>query len=303
MKLENHAYSGPISNNDPSLVIIGNKTIPSFHDQVNTWLSDSTHLDPYNLQNDVIGIEIGRNDVSASIPKIMNGTMTLDQLATALGSNIATDVGSLVRAGYKNIYVWNLPAIDNLPYITFLNLEALAKPLVDKPNNKIESDLQPVISQGVHLLDLEKLMNQALDPRVLAAMGITDSTHACDNMLANNTVVICNNPDNYFFYNKIHPASRVHYLWGIVTSIYMRDPSHKFTVKEILQLIKTFDIGNSNVNNNLIVDGITGPESSAIPSGSATPTATGYSIATGAPTNTAYPTVVPTSPAPAKCVK
>ncbi|KAJ1948544.1 hypothetical protein FBU59_001543, partial [Linderina macrospora] len=252
MKLENHAYGGATSNNDLSPAFAGNMSIPSFHDQVNTWLSDKTHLNSYNLQNDVIGVEIGGNDVFGNMKKVMSGAMTLDQFAMALGNNIATDVGSLVKAGYKNIYVWNLPAVDKVPYITSMGLGPLVAPMVATINNRVAEALQPAISLGVNLLDFGALMNQAFDPKILAALGVTDSTSACYNKPANGTAVICSNPDNHLFYDGIHPASRMHYLWGVVASIYMRDPSHKLTIEEILQLIKKFDIGNSNVNDNLI---------------------------------------------------
>ncbi|KAJ1956861.1 hypothetical protein EC988_001126 [Linderina pennispora] len=301
MNLENHAYGGATSNNDLSPATSGNITIPSFHDQVTTWLKDPAHLSQHSLQNDVVAVEIGGNDIFHNVPNILNGSITLNDFAKALGKSIADDVNALVKAGYKNVYVWNLPAVDKIPYITSIGMGSLVKPLVDEINNRIDIALQPAVALGVHKLNLMDLMNQALVPQVLAAMGITDSTHACYNKDSAGAVTICQDPDNHFFYDGVHPASRMQYLWGIAASILIRDPGHKFSTEEILGLIKTFDIANSNNKNNLIVDGVTGPESSAIPSGSVTPT--GSATPTAAPTDTVYPTVAPTSTAPPKCIK
>ncbi|KAJ1956862.1 hypothetical protein EC988_001127 [Linderina pennispora] len=301
MNLENHAYGGATSNNDLSPATAGNITVPSFHDQVTTWLKDPAHLSQHSLQNDVVAVEIGGNDIFGNAQKVLSGNLTVEKFATALGNNIAGDITKLLDAGYKNIYVWNLPAVDKIPYINQMGVGALVAPMVAAINDQVKTALQPAVARGVHLLDLGSLMNQALAPQVLAAMGITDSTHACYNKDSAGAVTICQDPDNHFFYDGIHPASRMQYLWGIAASILIRDPGHKFSAEEILGLIKTFGIGNSNVNDNLIVDGITGPESSAIPSGSVTPT--GSATPTAAPTDTVYPTAAPTSTAPPKCIK
>ncbi|KAI8326526.1 hypothetical protein GQ54DRAFT_319142 [Martensiomyces pterosporus] len=289
LKLENHAYGGATSNNVLSPVEIGNITIPSFHDQVDAWLQQNQSPSPFNLNNDIIQVEIGSNDVFRHLAGLLNGTTTVLSLAAQLSSNIGDDVQRLADAGYKNINVWNLPTLDRTPAVLSLGAAALVKPLIAFINGAISIAINSVIArsssrtQGIHLLDLNHLMGVAFDPQVLAALGVVDSTDACYVKSASGQVTVCSNPDQHVFYDNVHPGSRVHYLWGVFASVLTRNPDAIVDVPAALALIKTFDIQDSNHDNNIIVGGITSPESSAIPPDSTT-----------APTSTT-PVVVPTA--------
>ncbi|KAI8326527.1 hypothetical protein GQ54DRAFT_294767 [Martensiomyces pterosporus] len=298
-KLENHAYGGATSNNILSPVINGNITIPSFHDQVAAWLSKNPNPSSFNLNNDVIQVEIGGNDIFHRVSGLLAGTVNVQEFISQLASSIANDVQTLVDAGYKNIDVWSLPAVDKAPIVTSVNAGALVKPLVAAINTAISNAINKVASknssktQGIHLFDLNGLMAIGLNPQVLAALGVTDSADACYVKSASGQVTICSNPDQYFFYDSIHPASRMHYLWGIVAAILTRNPTATIDIPAALSLIKTFDIHDSSRDNNIVVGSVTGPESSAIPPASAAPA----TYTTSIPTSTA-PVVVPTSSQP-----
>ncbi|KAJ1768040.1 hypothetical protein IW140_003825 [Coemansia sp. RSA 1813] len=284
MNLINKAYGGATSNNDISPASSGNTTIPSLHDQVVEWLSATPPPSQFNLDNDVIQIEIGGNDILHNVQSLVLGSLDLKTFATEVAKSIATDIQSLIDAGYKNIDLWNIPAIEKTPTVLGMHASTLMAPVVQSMNSAIAQLVGSVINdnsaktQNVRILDLYSLMITCLEPQVLSALGVTDSTDACYTTDSNGNADICTNPDEHFFYDGIHPASRMHYAWGVAAAVLTRDPSTTLDTNEILSLIKSFDIGSSDNKDNIIADGITPAESEVIPPGSSatepTPSAT-----------------------------
>ncbi|KAJ1833279.1 hypothetical protein LPJ63_002871, partial [Coemansia sp. RSA 2711] len=260
MNLVNRAYSGATSDNDLSPATSGNISIPSLHDQVTMWLQANPQPSQYHLDNDVIEIEIGGNDILGHVGELLSGTTQLTDFANKLATTIASDIQRLADVGYKNIVLWNLPAVDKTPAVNSLGAGALVKPVVDGINYATNAYVEavvksdPVKTQGIRVFDLNNIMNVALDPKVLQVLGITDSTDACYSKDTAGNVNICTDADAHFFYDSIHPASRVHYLWGAAAAVLTRNPDAKMDINEILSLISTYDIGHSNRNNNILVD-------------------------------------------------
>ncbi|KAJ2538669.1 hypothetical protein EV175_006434 [Coemansia sp. RSA 1933] len=274
MNLVNKAYGGATSNNEITLGTTENITIPSFHDQVVDWLAANPSPGKFHLDNDVIQIEIGSNDILNNVMNLLNGTVTLANLATKVATSIATDIQSLIDAGYKNIALWNIPAIEKTPLATELQASALVTPVVQTMNNELVLQVNNVIdasiqkTQNVRIFDLYSFMITCLDTQILSALGITDTADACYVADADGSIEICNNPDEHFFYDYIHPASRIHYTWGVVAAVLTRSPSTTLTTSEILSLVSTFNIGSSDRTDNIVVDGVTPSEAAAIPNGS-----------------------------------
>ncbi|KAJ2124882.1 hypothetical protein GGF48_003774, partial [Coemansia sp. RSA 921] len=134
MQLVNRAYRGATSNNDLSPATWGNFSVPSFHDQVAMWLKETPNPSQFNLDNDVIEIEIGGNDILHHMDGLATGAIELAELATKIAATIATDMQLLATAGYKNIILWNLPAVDKTPFVLELNAGALIKPVIETIN-------------------------------------------------------------------------------------------------------------------------------------------------------------------------
>ncbi|KAJ2840471.1 hypothetical protein FBU31_000383 [Coemansia sp. 'formosensis'] len=259
MNLDNHAYGGATSNNELSPASSNNITVPSYHDQVTAWLAANPSPSAYNLQNDLVEVEIGGNDILHRVTGLMTGTVNLNEFASQLAASIAQDTQKLVDAGYKNIDIWNLPAVDRTPMVLSYGAGALVSPVVSAINSAVKAAVQSL--PGVRILDLNNLMGVALQPTVLAALGITDSTDACYVTDAAGKVTACANPDQHFFADGIHPASRMHYLWGTVAAVLAHNPATVIDTAEVLKLIRTFNIGQSSRDDNLIVDG--GPSATA----------------------------------------
>ncbi|KAJ2033574.1 hypothetical protein IW146_002511 [Coemansia sp. RSA 922] len=253
MNLANRAYGGATSNNDLSPASAKNITIPSYHDQVVAWLAANPSPSAFNLQNDLVEVEIGGNDILHRVAGLITGTVDLNEFASQLAASVAKDTQKLVNAGYKNIAIWNLPAVDKTPMVLSYGASALFKPVVAAINSAVKAALQPL--SGVRVLDLNNLMEVGLQPAVLAALGITDSTHACYVTDAAGKVTACANPDEHLFADGIHPASRMHYLWGAVAAVLARNPAAVIDTAEALKLIGTFGIGQSSRDDNIIADG------------------------------------------------
>ncbi|KAJ1722191.1 hypothetical protein LPJ53_003365 [Coemansia erecta] len=309
MNLVNKAYGGATSNNDLSPATSGSISIPSLHDQVTTWLEQNPSPSQYNLDNDVIEIEIGGNDILHRAAGLLAGTVDVNEFASELAATISSDIKSLSDAGYKNINLWNLPAVDKTPIITGYGAGSLVKPLVALLNQSVKSAVDGVIASdskasNVHILDVNGLMEIALQPNVLSALGITDSTDACLTQDSSGNTSVCSNPDEYFFYDGVHPASRMHYLWGVAAAVLTRDPNATIDTNDALNYIATFAINQSDREDNIIVDGLTPSESGFVPPASSTDSATDSvtdstsDYSTESATSSAYPTsVVP----PTKC--
>ncbi|KAJ2382033.1 hypothetical protein GGI23_007456, partial [Coemansia sp. RSA 2559] len=245
MDLINKAYGGATSNNDISPASSNNITIPSFHDQVEAWLAANPSPSQFNLDNDIIQIEIGGNDILHNVEALVLGSLDLHTFATKVAKSVATDIQTLIDAGYKNIDLWNIPAIERTPTVLGLGASTLMKPVVESINSAIAQLVGAVINdnsdktQNVHIFDLYSLMIACLEPQVLTVLGITDSTDACYTTDSSGNANICTNPDEHFFYDGIHPAGRMHYTWGVAAAILTRNPSTTLDTNEILSLIST----------------------------------------------------------------
>ncbi|KAJ2559967.1 hypothetical protein EV175_000080 [Coemansia sp. RSA 1933] len=271
MTLVNNAYGDATSNNNVTSSVLEGITIPSFHDQVTNWLSSNPSPSQSNLDYDVIQIEIGSNDIINNIQGLSNGTVDIDTLATSVATSISTDIKSLIDAGYQNINLWNIPAIELTPMVLAMNGTDLMAPVVQTMNSAIAKLVQSVFdnskstTRSTNIFDLHTLMTTCLQSQVLSAFGITDHTDACYTTDSNNKPSICSNPDEHFFYDDIHPASRMHYLWGVSAAYLTRDASTSLDTNGVTSIIKSFSIGSSSKTDNIIVNGITPSESADIP--------------------------------------
>ncbi|KAJ2401826.1 hypothetical protein GGI23_001134 [Coemansia sp. RSA 2559] len=270
MNLINKAYGGATSNNGVTVGSSENITIPSFHDQVVDWLAANPSPDKFHLDHDVIQIEIGSNDILNNMESLLNGTLSAATLATEVATSISADIKSLLEAGYKNIALWNIPAIEKTPLAAELEASTLVAPVVQTMNSEIALIVGTLIdtsilkSRNVHIFDLHSLMLTCLEPTVLSTLAITDSTGACYVTDSEGNVDICTNPDKHFFYDDIHPASRMHYTWGVAAAILTRSPYTALSTNEIIRLANSFSIGSSSRGDNILVDSITPSESAVV---------------------------------------
>ncbi|KAJ1965892.1 hypothetical protein GGI12_000464 [Dipsacomyces acuminosporus] len=262
--LINHAYGGATTNNNFSPAVINNVTIPSYHDQVASWLKANPRPSQFNLDNDIIQVGIGGNDAEGHIPALLTGAESVAAFASKLAENIVSDTQLLVNAGYKNIYLWDLPPMDISPGARALGpaIGAQLKVLGETTNAAIRAAVTDLIrknsakTKGIRLFSLADLMRVAMTPEVLQSLGVTDTTTACFVRSPSGPPAICSNGDEHAFYDEKHPASRMHYIWGVSAALLTISPNSTISTQTMIWLSEQFDIKHSDHDHNIIANGI-----------------------------------------------
>ncbi|KAJ2722571.1 DNA polymerase zeta [Coemansia sp. Benny D115] len=88
-------------------------------------------------------------------------------------------------------------------------------------------------------------MTNALQREALDALGIKAIENPCVSQV-DGADMVCPNPDEYFFYDKIHPAGRMHYLWGIAAAVLARNPEVVLNSHDIATIAGYFNISHSS---------------------------------------------------------
>ncbi|MDJ0729431.1 MAG: SGNH/GDSL hydrolase family protein [Crocosphaera sp.] len=183
--------------------------LPGLQQQINDFAVNNPVADP----NALYAIWIGGNDYlptnSMTFTPFDNPDQTL--------SNIETAINSLVGIGAENIIVFNLPNIGDVPLVnqsvdgicpsdnqfdgdclndlTVAHNDGLASLLADFSS---DIDLIPV---DINTL-FNNIINNPSSPFTNVTDGCFDST----------VPSVCSNPDEFFFWDNVHPTTRGHQL-------------------------------------------------------------------------------------------
>jgi outer membrane lipase/esterase len=135
-------------------------------------------------------------------------------IAQGIG-DIASILVELASRGAENFLVPNLPNVALVPRIRELNnpaLAALGSALGSAFNLGIDSFLSGFgADHDVFRLDVFGLLQQRVDNP--SAFGLVDVTHRCytgDDIRFTGGPPPCPNPDQFLFWDGIHPTARVH---------------------------------------------------------------------------------------------
>jgi phospholipase/lecithinase/hemolysin len=132
--------------------------------------------------------------------------------------NLALAISSLAQAGAKNFLVPNLPDLGASP---FLNnnpqLAGFFNNLTKSHNEKLASKLTELSQNlGINIIDLNvNDLFRKITPNP-QAFNLTNTIDACligdfDSIRAGN-FALCNDPDNYLFFDAVHPTTKGHRL-------------------------------------------------------------------------------------------
>lgn len=214
----NYAVGAARAYDDPADV--GNVNLA---DQVNQFLADAGGVAPSEA---LYVIEMGSNDVrdalSAYIQAVQSG-MSPQQaqqtagaiLARALQS-IEAAIRTLYAAGAREFLVWTVPDVGLTPAIQSLGpgVVQLATALTTSFNALLQQRLLALQSDpaltgiSIQVLDAFALLHQiSADP---AQFGLTNTTDAC--ITPNEPPFFCQTPDEYLFWDGIHPTRATHAL-------------------------------------------------------------------------------------------
>ncbi|WP_017316693.1 SGNH/GDSL hydrolase family protein [Mastigocladopsis repens] len=146
----------------------------------------------------------GSNDISA-------GNLS----STVFAENVSQGVTSLFNAGARNIMVLNTPDLGNTPSARSLgsNVSTLLTQLSLANNSSLAitfNNLNQTLP-GINLIpiDVNSLFQEAIaNP---TKFGFSNVTEAC---LDSVTLIACTNPNEYLFWDSIHPTTAAHAIVG-----------------------------------------------------------------------------------------
>lgn len=156
-------------------------------------------LSPEVLSTGLFVVWGGANDFLAPSPLDITPLDTINRAVT----NILTIVTSLQALGAVNILVPGVPDLGLTP--TVLAQGAFESALASLATNLFNATLQSQLPAGVLYADTANFLRAiAADP---TAFGFTNATEPCFN-----GVTVCANPNEYVFFDGIHPTTRTHEL-------------------------------------------------------------------------------------------
>ncbi|MEA5552958.1 SGNH/GDSL hydrolase family protein [Anabaena cylindrica UHCC 0172] len=191
----NYAFGGATTDTNNTLISGNPLNLPGLTQQTQTFVGNNSQAD----KNALYIISAGANDY------LGEGNTDFTQIV----NNLASAITSLASIGAKNFLVANLPnlgdapATNGGPYSGQLNfLTGLHNSTLSQTLNGL-SQQQP--SLNITLFDVNSLVNSAI--ALPGEFGLQNVTDACFN---SDTQTLCTNPDEYLFWDKLHPTTYMH---------------------------------------------------------------------------------------------
>jgi len=175
--------------------------IPGLLQQLEWFVDDHQLVDASADPNALYIVEAGSNDYLGT--ENPNPSQSVD--------NIETAITSLYETGARNFLVWNLPDLGQTPFalsggagesfrLTSLTLEHNAE--LDETLDELSDELT-----GINIIELDvySIFNDAiLNPEQYGFTNVTEPS------LDPVTLVPVGNPDEYLFWDDVHPTSVAH---------------------------------------------------------------------------------------------
>lgn len=195
--LNNFAFGGATTDITKTSDLDGTPNPPGLLGQIQDFRAANSSANP----NALYVVWAGANDY---LKGATNPAVPLENLSRA--------VQLLAGVGAQHILVVNLPDLGKLPATlnspsaaTLSHLTRAHNVGLSKTLKTLNQDLEP--DTQIKLLDINFLFNQAIaNP---ARFGLTNVTTPC---LVNS--VVCNNPDEFLFWDSIHPTTAGHQILG-----------------------------------------------------------------------------------------
>ncbi|MEO1430180.1 MAG: SGNH/GDSL hydrolase family protein [Cyanobacteria bacterium J06632_19] len=155
--------------------------------------------------------------------------------------NLSNAIGSLAQAGAKNIAVFNLPDLGKTPFAIATNNSAPLTQLAVAHNAALEQSLSNFeANPNVNIIPVDV---NSLFSRVVANPGEFGFTQnpaiPCVVGDFSNISSVCDNPNEFIFFDAVHPSSKSHRLVADAT---LRAIKHE-TVAEPSTVLSTLTIG------------------------------------------------------------
>lgn len=128
--------------------------------------------------------------------------------------NLTTSIGSLAQGGAKNFLVFNLSNLGESPFGKRLGIPDQLNQLTQAHNQQLASAISSLSTSNPNLniysVDVNSLFNTVR--ATPAKFGFKDVTNPCVTGNFLQVTNICDNPDDFLFFDDVHPSSRAHNL-------------------------------------------------------------------------------------------
>lgn len=193
---------------------------PGLQQQINDF-QNLTAVVPVDVNNSLNIIWAGANDYLQVFSDPDSLTFPITELPKQATDNLSGAVQSLYNVGARNFLVVNLPNIGDTPFANFLdgfapgassqlnNFTTAHNFLLEQKLNTLTSSLSGI---DITTLDANSLfLNITTKP---SQFGFTNVNNSC---LVNFQPIfrfdgVCNNPNEFVFWDDIHPTAAVHQL-------------------------------------------------------------------------------------------
>ncbi|RAM48270.1 MAG: autotransporter outer membrane beta-barrel domain-containing protein [Hapalosiphonaceae cyanobacterium JJU2] len=209
----NYAVGGSTSGNtnvlSESLII----PLPSLSSQINDFTSTPENPSP----NALFILWAGANDYLIQ-PTEKRATNT--QLVV---NNLSNAITTLINKGARNIIVPNLPDLGKTPQERSQGTNDTTTALIKSHNNNLNSALQEIAkNHNVNIvpLDINALFDEVINQP--ERYGLTNTNDPCFDQQAG---TICSNPDEYLFWDQVHPTDRGHQFIAEYTEAVLDAPA------------------------------------------------------------------------------
>jgi phospholipase/lecithinase/hemolysin len=153
-------------------------------------------------------IQIGGNDVRDALATgdPVQGLAILQAAAAAIRTNISL----LSAMGATQFLVWNVPDLGLTPAARLSGTSALASLATQTFNGLLVAELTPLILSGIDIVpfDASTLITSIVNTPAL--FGLTNAVDPC--VTPNVAPFTCQVPDDYLFWDGIHPTAAGHAL-------------------------------------------------------------------------------------------
>lgn len=182
--------------------------------QVDGFASTTPGADP----NALFVVFGGANDIQDAIRASAVGGFGLGQsLALAAADNVATAVANLASDGATRFLVPNTPNLARVPRINELanpGLSSIATSLAMLFNNELTMKLDGLVfSLGIDITRFDTfaiLEDVVANPANFGLGNVTDRCYTGDDLNFTGGGSVCASPDNYLFWDGIHPGATMH---------------------------------------------------------------------------------------------
>ena len=176
--------------------------------QVAAFLQDTGGVAPADA---LYVIQVGGNDLRDALLAYPLGS---DAIIDAAVDSIRTSILALYAAGARNFLVWNAPDIGLMPAVRMLppQFGVVASGLSVQFNTELAAALTGLLAlPPLSEIEIAQFDAFSLIHSIVASppqFGLTNVTEAC--VMPNDPPFACQNPDEYLFWDGVHPTTAVH---------------------------------------------------------------------------------------------